>query len=92
MLTSSLIAAFVLSSNPVSLPKNAMAYAPVAPSTRAAPNVMEVSVPFGCGLKFPVSQAHDVGSHKNNDVYAWDFRMPEGTPISAAEVSEPPSA
>lgn len=44
----------------------------------------EVGVPFGCGLTFPVSQAHAVGSHANNDVWAWDFRMPEGTPIVAA--------
>lgn len=44
----------------------------------------EVRVPFGCGLTFPVSQAHDTGSHLQNDVWAWDFRMPEGTPIVAA--------
>ncbi len=74
MWTQSLIAAFVLSSNPV---------APAPAGNQLAPD-MEVAVPFGCGLKFPVSQAHDVGSHRNNDVYAWDFRMPEGTPISAA--------
>ncbi len=41
-------------------------------------------MPFGCGLAFPVSQAHDTGSHLQNDTYAWDFRMPEGTPITAA--------
>ncbi len=45
---------------------------------------MQVSVPFGCGLKFPVSQAHATGSHLQNDTWAWDFRMPEGTPIVAA--------
>lgn len=48
-------------------------------------NPPEFSVPFGCGLSFPVSQAHDVGSHKNTDVWAWDFRMPEGVPITAAQ-------
>lgn len=44
----------------------------------------EFAVPFGCGLSFPVSQAHDTGSHKNTDVWAWDFKMPEGVPITAA--------
>jgi murein DD-endopeptidase MepM/ murein hydrolase activator NlpD len=50
-------------------------------SNSAAP---EFSVPFGCGLSFNVSQAHDTGSHKNTDVWAWDFKMPEGVPITAA--------
>ncbi|MFL5319655.1 MAG: M23 family metallopeptidase [Myxococcaceae bacterium] len=49
-----------------------------------AGNAPEFSVPFGCGLNFPVSQAHDTGSHKNTDVWAWDFKMPEGIPITAA--------
>lgn len=31
-----------------------------------------------------MSQAHDTGSHLHNDVWAWDFRMPTGTPIVAA--------
>src|SRR5687768_4393742 len=44
----------------------------------------EVAVPFACGRIYPVSQGHDTGSHKYNDTYAWDFRMPEGTPIVAA--------
>jgi len=44
----------------------------------------EVGVPFGCGMSFPVSQVHNVGSHVNNDGWAWDFRMPEGTPVVAA--------
>ncbi|PTL83128.1 peptidase M23 [Vitiosangium sp. GDMCC 1.1324] len=34
---------------------------------------------------FPVSQGHDTGSHLQNDTYAWDFRMPIGTPVVAAE-------
>lgn len=46
--------------------------------------VLEVQVPFGCGHTFPVSQAHNVGSHLQNDTWAWDFRMPEGTPVTAA--------
>lgn len=47
-------------------------------------NIPEFSVPFACGLSFPVSQAHDTGSHKNTDVWAWDFKMPVGVPITAA--------
>src|SRR5215472_15849555 len=44
----------------------------------------QVGVPFGCGMSFPVSQVHNVGSHVGNDAWAWDFRMPEGTPVVAA--------
>jgi len=58
---------------------------PVAPAVEPLPSP-EMQVPFGCGMAFPVSQGHDVGSHSYNDVWAWDFRMPEGVPIvSAAE-------
>jgi len=35
-------------------------------------------------MSFPVSQVHNVGSHVGNDAWAWDFRMPEGTPVVAA--------
>lgn len=41
-------------------------------------------MPFACGARFPVSQGHATGSHLSHDTYAWDFRMPEGTPITAA--------
>lgn len=56
---------------------------------RAAPPSLsdvtpEVGVPFACGRVYTVSQGHDVGSHLHNDTFAWDFRMPEGTPIVAA--------
>lgn len=44
-----------------------------------------MEVPFACGQSFPVSQAHNVGSHLHTDVWAWDFRMPEGIPITAAK-------
>jgi hypothetical protein len=56
------------------------------PAAEAAqpPRTARVGVPFGCGLTFEVSQAHNTGSHLYNDVYAWDFRMPEGVPIVAA--------
>jgi murein DD-endopeptidase MepM/ murein hydrolase activator NlpD len=47
--------------------------------------VPEVGVPFACGRVFPVSQGHETGSHLQNDTYAWDFRMPIGTPIVAAQ-------
>ncbi|MCI0569957.1 MAG: M23 family metallopeptidase [Myxococcaceae bacterium] len=47
--------------------------------------VPEVGVPFGCGLVFPVSQGHNTGSHLQYDTDAWDFRMPEGTPVVAAQ-------
>jgi murein DD-endopeptidase MepM/ murein hydrolase activator NlpD len=57
-----------------------------SPPTAAVPaeRPPEVAVPFGCGRVFPVSQAHSTGSHLQNDTWAWDFRMPEGTPIVAA--------
>jgi len=35
-------------------------------------------------MSFPVSQVHNIGSHVGNDTWAWDFRMPEGTPVVAA--------
>jgi murein DD-endopeptidase MepM/ murein hydrolase activator NlpD len=44
----------------------------------------EVGIPFGCGMSFPVSQVHNIGSHVGNDTWAWDFRMPEGTPVVSA--------
>ncbi|MBM7113072.1 M23 family metallopeptidase [Archangium primigenium] len=61
-----------------------LASAPVVPPTRntVAP---EMGVPFACGRVFPVSQGHDTGSHLQNDTYAWDFRMPIGTPIVSAQ-------
>jgi len=57
------------------LPARALAEAPAPPL---------VAVPFGCGLAFPVTQVHAVGTHVENDVWAWDFRMPAGTPVVAA--------
>jgi hypothetical protein len=35
-------------------------------------------------MSFPISQVHNIGSHVGNDTWAWDFRMPEGTPVVAA--------
>ncbi|HSP80609.1 MAG TPA: M23 family metallopeptidase, partial [Myxococcaceae bacterium] len=78
-----------------------LASTPAAPSARPLPParntvqktvgrdaVPEVGVPFGCGRVFPVSQGHDTGSHLQRDTWAWDFRMPVGTPIVAAEDGE----
>lgn len=61
-----------------------LASAPAVKPTRNTV-VPEVGVPFACGRVFPVSQGHDTGSHLQNDTYAWDFRMPIGTPIVAAQ-------
>ncbi len=60
--------------------------APDAPRAEIPLSVQppEVGIPFGCGMSFPVSQVHNVGSHTGNDAWAWDFRMPEGTPVVAA--------
>jgi murein DD-endopeptidase MepM/ murein hydrolase activator NlpD len=60
-----------------------LASLPAAPSARNS-LVPEVGVPFACGRVYPVSQGHDTGSHLQNDTWAWDFRMPVGTPIVSA--------
>jgi hypothetical protein len=63
-----------------------LASAPSVPHSTANPSddMPEVGVPFSCGRIHTVSQGHDTGSHQHNDTYAWDFRMPDGTPIVAA--------
>ena len=61
-----------------------LASAPAVPSPRNTVKP-EMGVPFACGRVFPVSQGHDTGSHLQNDTFAWDFRMPIGTPVVAAE-------
>jgi hypothetical protein len=53
-------------------------------ASTSVPATPQVGIPFACGQTFTVSQAHDVGSHLQNDTWAWDFRMPEGVPIVAA--------
>jgi murein DD-endopeptidase MepM/ murein hydrolase activator NlpD len=53
-------------------------------SLLAASPPPEVELPLGCGYAFNVSQTHNIGSHLQNDTWAWDFRMPEGTPVVAA--------
>ncbi len=49
---------------------------------RAEP--MELEVPFGCGSRIVISQAHNTFSHVGTDAWAWDFRVPVGTPVLAA--------
>jgi murein DD-endopeptidase MepM/ murein hydrolase activator NlpD len=61
-----------------------LASAPAVPPARNA-MALEVGVPFACGRVYPVSQGHDTGSHLQNDTYAWDFRMPVGTPVVSAQ-------
>jgi murein DD-endopeptidase MepM/ murein hydrolase activator NlpD len=62
-----------------------LCFVAIAGVARADPSPSPlVAVPFGCGLAFPVTQVHAVGTHVDNDVWAWDFRMPEGTPVVAA--------
>jgi len=70
-----LLATFAMGAAPVPVALSAAGLAATLP---------EAGVPFGCGLTFPVSQAHQTGSHLQSDSWAWDFRMPEGTPVVAA--------
>ncbi len=81
-----LLASLALSAAPEpAAPAPAAAALRPSPSTLAAiAPLPEARVPFGCGLAFPVSQAHEVGSHLQHDTWAWDFRMPEGTPVVSA--------
>ena len=69
---------------PALLVGSLLASAPTVPSKAASNVVAEVGVPFACGRIYTVSQGHETGSHQHNDTFAWDFRMPEGTPIVAA--------
>src|SRR3954463_16644801 len=78
-----LLALLTLSAAPEPAPPAVPVTAPTAP-TLAMLALPEAHVPFGCGLSFPVSQAHEVGSHLQHDTWAWDFRMPEGTPVVSA--------
>ena len=55
-----------------------------APASESPASEPMVEIPFGCGSAFPVSQTNDHGCHVQNDTWAWDFRMPVGTPVAAA--------
>jgi hypothetical protein len=41
-------------------------------------------LPWQAGVKFTCTQGHNGGSHTDYNAYAWDFGMPVGTPIVAA--------
>lgn len=56
--------------------------AEAAAARRAEP--MELEVPFACGSRIVISQAHNTFSHVGTDTWAWDFRVPVGTPVLAA--------
>lgn len=45
---------------------------------------MDLEIPFACGSRVVVSQAHGTFSHVGTDRWAWDFRVPEGMPVMAA--------
>lgn len=62
----------------------ATAFLATAPAAGLVIPAATVEVPFGCGHSYVVSQGHDTGSHLQNDTFAWDFRMPVGTPIVSA--------
>jgi murein DD-endopeptidase MepM/ murein hydrolase activator NlpD len=79
-----LLALLTLSAAPEPVAPPAPASGTVPSSIAAMLSIPEAHVPFGCGLAFPVSQAHEVGSHLQHDTWAWDFRMPEGTPVVSA--------
>jgi len=83
LLSLSLLAAPVLAETGNSVPLSAPPAA-VQPASTVPVATPEVGIPFGCGMSFPVSQVHNIGSHVGNDSWAWDFRMPEGTPVVAA--------
>lgn len=55
-----------------------------AMSSSTQANIPEVGVPFACRQTFVVSQSHQMGTHQRWDTWAWDFDMPQGTPIVAA--------
>ncbi|RAL24720.1 hypothetical protein DL240_00480 [Lujinxingia litoralis] len=66
---------------------NASPQAHPAPTT-PAPEVAELSLPWECSAAYRVTQTHDVGSHKGLGRWAFDFDLPEGTPVSAPAAGE----
>ena len=63
-------------SMPLAMPEASQLARPAAP--------VGLEVPFACGARVTVSQAHNTFSHVGTDRWAWDFRVPEGTPVLAA--------
>ncbi len=62
----------------------AFATAPVLLPDQHADPGFELEVPFECGSRVVVSQSHGTFSHVGLDTWAWDFRVPVGTPVHAA--------
>lgn len=77
----SVVPLLALADPPVPAPPSPAA--PVQPALAPTDEPL-VEIPFGCGRAFHVSQTHNTGSHIQNDSWAWDFRMPVGTPVVAA--------
>lgn len=62
----------------------AVATAPVTPHSDRFDPGFELELPFQCGAQVVVSQSHGTFSHVGLDTWAWDFRVPVGTPVHAA--------
>lgn len=75
-----------LERSPVASPEAGVPAAPVPVPEPERPTeaVPELEVPFSCGSRVTVSQSHGTFSHVGTDRWAWDFRVPEGTPVVAA--------
>ena len=61
----------------------AVATAPVTPHSDRFDPGFELELPFQCGAQVVVSQSHGTFSHVGLDTWAWDFRVPVGTPVHA---------
>jgi murein DD-endopeptidase MepM/ murein hydrolase activator NlpD len=67
---------------PLSSPTLAAMDAPAEEVNPGEP--IQLELPFPCGERRTVSQAHGTFSHIGTDFWAWDFRADEGTLILAA--------
>ena len=58
------------------------------PSTNPPPAPLEIRFPFVPGKSFVVSQGNNgaISHQGKNNRYAWDFVMPEGTPVAAVKI------
>jgi len=70
----------------VALSMTSLASLPIAEPIDSpdTPSAFELELPFACGARVVVSQGHGTFSHVGTDHWAWDFSVPEGTPILAA--------
>lgn len=71
---------FSLPQSPTQMPIEGPGAAKLAKPTTP----VDLEVPFRCGARIVVSQSHGTFSHVGSDRWAWDFRVPEGTPVHAA--------